>query len=352
MADRNAWIEPGTYEVAPGVHRIPCPLPNDGLRAINVYALEEPAGGISLIDTGWRHPDSLATLEAGVARLGVTLADVRRIVCTHAHYDHYALAGHVRAQSGAPITLGRVDSELLSVTKEQSIYRRYLEHRRSWLISHGAEALVAEIEQRLQDEAFQEVRRGIVQFPDDLIEDGAVLEVGGRTLHAIMTSGHTRGHMVFHDREAGVLFAGDHVLPHITPSLGFEPFANGKSLERFLASLARVRDLPVTTVLPGHGPVFADLAGRVDELVAHHEDRLDRCVAILEAGGPGTAYAVAEGLPWTRHERRFGELTEFNRMLAVSETITHLELLADTGRAIRIDGPTVRYAAAAGAAAA
>jgi hypothetical protein len=50
--DRHAWLEAGTFEVAPGVHRIPLPLPMDGLRAVNVYAIET-GGGVVMIDSGW-----------------------------------------------------------------------------------------------------------------------------------------------------------------------------------------------------------------------------------------------------------------------------------------------------------
>ena len=87
-------------------------------------------------------------------------------------------------------------------------------------------------------------------------------------LEAKLTPGTRARHLMFIDREAGLVFGGDHLLPHITPSLGFESFGDGKALERFLASLADIRDLPARHVLPGHGPVFEDLRGRVVELEA------------------------------------------------------------------------------------
>src|ERR1700694_3466319 len=50
-AGRGAWAEPGAYAVAPGVHRIPLPLPGDSLRAVNVYAIEDDKR-IVLVDSG------------------------------------------------------------------------------------------------------------------------------------------------------------------------------------------------------------------------------------------------------------------------------------------------------------
>jgi hypothetical protein len=75
------------------------------------------------------------------------------------------------------------------------------------------------------------------QEPDIWLADRTAVPLEGRVLRAIATPGHTRGHTVFHDESAGVLFAGDHVLPHITPSIGFEPAPPPSPLSTFLTSL-------------------------------------------------------------------------------------------------------------------
>jgi glyoxylase-like metal-dependent hydrolase (beta-lactamase superfamily II) len=136
---------------------------------------------------------------------------------------------------------------------------------------------------------------------------------------------------VFADAAAGLLFAGDHVLPHITPSIGFEPVAARLPLRDYLGSLRLVRALPDMRLLPAHGPVTASAHTRIDELLAHHAGRLDRCAAAV-AGGAATAWDVARALAWTRRGRHFGELDPFNQMLAVIETRAHLELLVAQGR--------------------
>lgn len=68
------WTEPGAHPVLPGVHRIPLPLPLDGLRAVNVYVLDGPDGP-TLVDSGWVDADGDA-LEVGLRALGYALADV------------------------------------------------------------------------------------------------------------------------------------------------------------------------------------------------------------------------------------------------------------------------------------
>ena len=94
---------------------------------------------------------------------------------------------------------------------------------------------------------------------------------------------------------AGLLFAGDHVLPHITPSIGFQPVITRSSLQEYLGSLQLMLALPDTRLLPAHGPVQASTHARVHQLLEHHETRLEQT---LEAAsdGPVTAFEAAGAL--------------------------------------------------------
>ena len=100
-------------------------------------------------------------------------------------------------------------------------------------------------------------------------------------------------------------------------------------------------------LLPAHGPVTASVHARIDELLAHHDDRLGRCLAAVQAGA-ATAYEAAGFLRWTRRERQLGELDPFNQMLAVIETRAHLELLAAQGRLASSSTDGVTFYQAAG----
>ena len=113
-------------------------------------------------------------------------------------------------------------------------------------------------------------------MPDEWLDRDLVIDIGPRRLDAVSTPGHTQGHYVFADEEASLLFAGDHVLSTITPSIGFEPAYVQQPLRDYLSSLAKVRALPDMKLLPAHGPVTESSHTRVDELVAHHDVRLDQ----------------------------------------------------------------------------
>jgi glyoxylase-like metal-dependent hydrolase (beta-lactamase superfamily II) len=174
------------------------------------------------------------------------------------------------------------------------------------------------------------------------------MAAGGSELTVVPTPGHTSGHLVFADLPRGLLFSGDHVLPHITPSIGLETPATQAPLASFLESLALVRALPDLALLPAHGPVTGSSHARVDELVAHHDARLAEIRDALIAGGEQPALPIAMRLGWTRHRRELRDLDPFNQMLAIGETIAHLTVLGRSGLVRqRTEGELVLYSATA-----
>jgi glyoxylase-like metal-dependent hydrolase (beta-lactamase superfamily II) len=325
------WTEPGAWPAAPGVHRIPLPLPNDGLRAVNVYAVE-CADRLTLIDGGWAIESSRDLLERSLKEAGFALGDIDRFLVTHVHRDHYTQAVTLRREMGAHVSLGLGDKPTLDL-----VHRRPLgdeEPHVRLLRDAGA----PELAQSWSDfSRRQTVDLSLWEYPDAWLEDDHAIEVGTRTLDAVSTPGHTQGHYVFADTGGGLLFAGDHVLPTITPSIGFEPVPAPLALGDFLASLTKVRGLPDLRLLPAHGPVAPSSYARIDELLVHHDVRLGLCLDGVGAGG-STAREVAAELPWTRHEHRLAELDVFNAALAILETRAHLELLVARGRLSRGEG--------------
>ncbi len=254
------------------------------------------------------------------------------------HRDHYTQAVVLRRETGATVSLGRDEQPTLAVMNRTD--RGPLENQVEHLRRMGAPALAEATAAAVAD---HRVNLAEWEAPDVWLDAGELALPGGRALHAVPTPGHTAGHLVFHDTDGALLFAGDHVLPTITPSIGFEPVLSPEPLGAFLRSLALVRSRPDAMLLPAHGPVTGSVHARVDELVAHHGRRLDQ--AEQAAGGSGRCAAeVAALLRWTRHERTLDELDRFNQMLAIFETGAHLDLLAAQGRLQRddVDG-VLRY---------
>ncbi|RHW26686.1 MBL fold metallo-hydrolase [Nocardioides immobilis] len=328
------WAAEGAWEVAPGIHRIPLPLPMDGLKAINVYVVrnDDDAGGLTLIDGGWAIPVARELLDKCLRSIGSGFGDIKRFLVTHIHRDHYTMATVLGHEYGADVALGLPEKPGLDLLHAagrgefdqgnpfSGVLRSAgaLEVADAWELGRRVEDLPDPVDWA---------------YPDTWLDGDVSVDIGSRTIDAVHTPGHTPGHYVFADRADGLLFAGDHVLPTITPSIGFTVPPEPDPLGHFMASLSKVRGLPDLRILPAHGPVAPSSHARVDELLAHHEHRLEQCLTSLRSRGASVAALVATDLGWTRHERSYDELDLFNKGMAAMETKAHLDLLVARGQA-------------------
>jgi glyoxylase-like metal-dependent hydrolase (beta-lactamase superfamily II) len=342
-ADRYAWTEPGVEDLGGGVYRIPLPLPMEGLRAVNVYAITDP-GGVDLIDAGIALVPAREQLAAGLRRLGYELGDVRNFFVTHIHIDHYSLAVELRRTFHSVISLGEQERANLIATRDMVNGNGNRFFGIDGLRRLGALELITRLS------ALNRQPPALIDWedPDRWLADGTDLDLRTRTLRAVHTPGHTRGHLIYHDAAAAIMFAGDHVLPHITPSIGFEAAGNRMALSDYLGSLARTLALPDARLLPAHGPVTASTHDRVHELLVHHDTRLAETLSAVQAGH-ATPYEVAQAIKWTRRHRDFADLDLFAQVQAVNETAAHLVVLAARGQVIPSVSPegTDLYQAAA-----
>jgi glyoxylase-like metal-dependent hydrolase (beta-lactamase superfamily II) len=310
--------EAGIEQVLPNLWRITVPLPFD-LRWANAYLLCGN-GGWCLVDAGLATPQAEAVMLEGLASLGITPAELSTIVVTHAHPDHIGLSGRFQEASGAPVLMFELDAQrMFSIWSEPDM--RSAEMVSRFYTSHGMPPEESDLEK-----ASLAATRRLVTIPGQItsLEDGQEVLLLGERYRVIWTPGHSDGHMCLWREADGLLIAGDHILPRITPNIGLYPRARPNPLRDYLESLQRVRHLTASLVLPGHGRPFHGLAERVDELLAHHQDRSEltfQLVAQAQDARGATAHAIAAQL----FEGRFHSLQ--NRRFALAETLAHLEYL-------------------------
>lgn len=323
------WSVAGAWEAAPGVHRIPLGMPNDGLRAISVYAVEV-GDGLVLVDGGWRVPSALQELEAALGTIGRRAADVSDVYVTHVHRDHYTLALELRRLHGTRVHLGRGERAGLAAVRALGSNVPVSSLRE--LARAGAHEVAGPVTTATLAEPFDAADWA---DPDGWLAPGPLVLGSGphaRVLEVVETPGHTKGHVVLHDLAAGLLFSGDHVLPTITPSIGFELGEWELPLGHYLASLALLLERPDAELMPAHGHHGGSVHARVHALLEHHERRLHEVATAVEAlDGPAAGLDVASRLLWTRRGHPFARLDDFNKMIAVCETLAHLDVLVDRG---------------------
>jgi glyoxylase-like metal-dependent hydrolase (beta-lactamase superfamily II) len=325
------------HEIIPGLYRLAVPLPENPLGTVNVYAVISE-DGLRLIDCGWDTPEAYAALVAELQTLGAKTSDIREIIVTHIHPDHFGLAERLVAESGARLSMHRL--EAIHVGARYEYTRTLIEEMEAWLRVNGVppDELVT-----MSEGSLLMVARVGKRHPDIVLEGGELLAWSPYRFEVVWTPGHSTGLICLYEPQAQVLVSSDHVLERISPHVGLHTQSFGNPLGDYLSSLQLVRALPVKTILPGHGAPFHDLPGRVDALLQHHEQRLQAMLMML-ADEERTAYNVASRLPWHGSADGWQRLPPFQRRAAVSETIAHLEYLFGQGQLMkRFRGGVVFY---------
>lgn len=304
------------FETGPGVYRISVPTPF-AVGDANVYVLDGPR--LAVIDSGVKQNSD--QIRAALVAIGRTISDVEAIFLTHSHVDHAGAAALLSAHSGARVYLSPVG------------HRRLVDP--AGRLNEDLPALAAFLAASgLSEETIANHRhyygfflRYGEPFPSpEPVSDGAWVEAAGHRLKVLATPGHSRDHVVYLDEESGVLFAGDHVLPHITanPIMERRDPGEGPTLVTYQESLRRVASLEVRLACPGHGRPFEDVAGRCREIIQHQTERCERVFELLRDRGSATRKDLAIAL--------FGKRPLSEVFLTLSEVQAALEVLMEDGR--------------------
>lgn len=307
---------------------------------VNAYLAECADGGWMLVDGGLNTDQAWAALDAGVRAAAGGWARVSVHVVTHMHMDHVGLAARVKDASGAALLTGRLDAERMAHAAahpdEEADYRAALLRR------CGAPGEMVR--------AVEELQRGARPFTAAPRFDGVLDGDGGEVPGAagwrfVWTPGHTAGHVSLFRPADRVVIAGDAVLPRITPTLGVNR-QRADPVGDYVAGLQRLEALDPSLVLPGHGEEPPDGVARIRELRAAADTETEAVGALLGAR-PRTCWEVVQA----RYPGR--EMPASTRMLALRETLAHLDRLVAAGRAsVRQDGGAARFFPGAGAGAA
>ncbi|MBE3558094.1 MAG: MBL fold metallo-hydrolase [Ktedonobacteraceae bacterium] len=246
------------HKILPGFYRLPIPLPDNPLGTVNVYVVIGK-DGVRLIDCGWNTPEAYATLADELQTLGTRIDDIREIVITHIHPDHFGLTERLVKETGARYRMHRLEAVYIGTRYEHT--QALIEEMEAWLRVNGVPQ--SELEVMAKDSLLMVMRVG-TRLPDVLLEGNETLQWLPYRFEVIWTPGHSSGHICLYEPQSRVLVSGDHVLEHISPHIGLHTQSFSNPLGDYLSSLQLVRNLPVEMILPGHGVPFEDLAGRVD----------------------------------------------------------------------------------------
>lgn len=223
-------------EIAPGVHAI---------RLLSVYAflIDEPE--LTLIDAGLI--GSAGRVQRYVMKMGRSLDDLTRIICTHAHPDHIGGVRELAGDRDVEVLMHPADLDGLKVTLRDAVANRNRSQLIAYFTRHPGEATP--------------------------IVDGQVLPILGG-LRVVHTPGHTAGSVCLYAKRDRLLFVGDNlqVIRHRV-TFASTVFSDDMSLAR--ASIARMAELDVQTIVFSHYPPWRDGANDALRALA------DRAVSLV-----------------------------------------------------------------------
>jgi glyoxylase-like metal-dependent hydrolase (beta-lactamase superfamily II) len=322
--------------VLPGVFRLRLPLPWPGVPHCNAWAVAA-GDGVVLFDTGMHQPGSLAHLERALAMCNLSLENVRLLVCTHAHSDHYGQAAPIVERAGCELWMHPDHVHMLRWAQDPgaALARRLEVGRQSGVPEEPLRRYAAERGSNESGIA------GIIE-PDRALVSGVVVDTDLGPWTTYETPGHSPSHVCLFQPDRRLLISGDHLLGRI--SLHFDYGFSPDPVGEFVHSLGVVEALRARLCLAGHGRTFADVQTHIDgnrELVS---ERLRKTLAAIARGDTPTAFEVVP--------RVYGEeLLSPAAPWLLAETLAMLRHLKVTGRARLLPGEPERWTVADAAAA-
>jgi glyoxylase-like metal-dependent hydrolase (beta-lactamase superfamily II) len=269
--------------VLAGVYRLRLPLPWPGVPHCNAWALRAGAG-VVLIDTGMHQPDSMTQLERALHMCGMLLEEVRLVVCTHAHSDHYGQAATIVAATGCELWLHPNHQHMTRMAEdpEAVLDRRIEVARHSGVPEEPLRRWAAARRTRESGIA------GVVE-PDRALVTGVTIDTDVGTWSVHETPGHAPSHVCLFQPQRRLLVSGDHLLGRI--SLYFDYGSTPDPVGEFLHSLQVVEQLGARLCLPGHGRTFADVQAHINGNRALVRERLETVLTAV-AEKPLTAFEI------------------------------------------------------------
>lgn len=275
----------------------------------------------TLLDTGSGLKFSNDSLEEAFADLranhgeSLRLTDVKRVILTHGHIDHFGGLNYVAEQASPELCVHELDASTVTHFHERLIVSSrnlqfYLE--RAGL---NAEEVADYVEKNKWSKNLFKA------MPvDTTLEEGDRI---GDLFQVYHTPGHCPGQVCLglHD----IMFTADHVLARITPNQSPEAIVRYNGLGHYYEALRKIRALGGYRIgLGGHEQDIPDIAARIDDIIAFHDRRLERTLEICAE--PKTIREIALEM--------FPNAREYHVLLALTEAGAHVEHLHERGRLV------------------
>jgi glyoxylase-like metal-dependent hydrolase (beta-lactamase superfamily II) len=279
-----------------------------------------PTDPVTLVDGGVNTPAAWEAIVVALDAEGLTPGDVRRIIVTHVHTDHFGGAALLQEASDCLVYLHPADIE---VNDPESWPQT---NREIFLPLGFTEEMIGRFWGGSDEDDGPAFEWKVPHFTP--VEDGAIFETGDARLRVEHHAGHSPGHVWVVDDTTGAIFTGDYILADHPTNAGLEVDRSHRTgraqlLAVYNAGLRELMARDAPALSPGHGPPITDHRGLIGRRL-EKTHRRTRHVHDALGDRPQSALEVGRALYGTRAEHSWEMM---------SDLVGRLDLLVTEGRA-------------------
>lgn len=309
-------------ELCKNIYQFPVVLPDSPLKELNCFVIKGADRSL-MIDTGFCIDESKKAVMKGLSELSIDLNKLD-VFLTHFHADHAGLIDVMKNDNNV-IYMSKEDFEELSNELREDYWVYVVKKCKLIGFPPGRELNYNE------HPAY--INRAKKATACTFLKEGDEISYGGYAFTVLDLRGHTMGQLGLYEKEHGFLFSGDHVLNKITPNINAWDFETDY-LGNFIKNLKKVKALKINKLFSAHRALLDAPYGRIDELLLHHENRLNNIREYLRKK-PSSAYECSSLLKWDFMGGYFPDFPDTQKWFASSEMLAHLQHLLFTGEADR-----------------
>ena len=319
-------------QIYPSIYQVQLPLRGNPLKELNCYIIKGSQRNL-VVDTAFNQEEAKGILLEALSQLECPLCETDSFL-THCHSDHAGLLYAIKTQDNRCYT-SETDGEIVNAPYRPG-------YRNEGMTVSGPRMGFVQSAAELANAHPASSNRCPQAIDFTYVGEGDRIDLGGFCFEVVDLAGHSPGQVGLYEPDKQLLFVGDHILGEITPNITYwgDDF---DALGVYMDNLRKVRAMPVQHMYGAHRFNVESHVKRVDELLAHHERRLEEVCGLLREGRQ-TAFDVAAGMHWDFGGGNFLQFPLTQQWFAAGEALAHLEYLRHQGQAVRTsDGALLRY---------
>lgn len=304
-------------------------LPNNPLKALKCHIIIGDNKNL-IVDTGFNSEECRNEFFRGIEELKLDLTKTELFI-THLHADHSGLASELN-KMGVKVYASMEDGTLINKMTTMEYWESFNKKRKLF----GLENEGVSIE---DNPGFKFCSKAPVEF--QYVNEGDRIEVGEYSFQVVDISGHTPGQIGIYEENHKLFFCGDHILNKITPNITFWNFEMD-ALDIYLKNLKRIYNYEIKQLFTAHRENVENYRLRIEELIEHHEDRVEEILSILKESNL-TVRDVASKMKWQIRCNSWEEFPNAQKWFATGEVMAHLEYLFNKRRVLKEEVDGVLY---------